>query len=172
MMLTAKQVAEKLRVSTHTVREMCADGRLPGQNIAKNGSTRAAWRIDEKAFREWRAKQNGKTEPQRKAKAVVSATVDVPPGFVTLEAAAKQIGLTPAGVSYRVGAGRLAGVKVGRRIYVREADLTGKPAKPMFETTDLRPQPKPVGIFTALQDIAERITALEQAVAKLVTTWT
>jgi excisionase family DNA binding protein len=178
MLLTAKQVAEKLGLSANTVREMCEDGRLPGVNTAGKDSSRNSWKVDDKALREWRAAQrNGHAQTPS-----APPTVDAPPaGYVTYADAAKLAGVTESGISYRVRHGSLQAVKVNGRNYVQAAALRPKQqghggaakqtptAEPRIGVTDLRTPPS--GIMALLQEALDRLDAIGTKVDALHRVW-
>ncbi len=177
MLLTAKQVAEKLHVSVHTVRKMCADGRLPAQNIAKSGATRATWRIDEKAFREWRsAQRNGHQADAAVGDVQPAEATDVPAGYISTVAAGAKLRMTSSGILWRVKRGTLAGVRVGNRYFVREADLAVKfahqpPAPKAGPVPAADEGAEPRGIVTLLREAIERLGRLENKVDALTRVW-
>jgi transposase len=177
MMLTANQVAEKLGLSAHTIRQMCEDGRLPGVNTASKDSSRNSWKIDDKALREWRGAQRSNGHAQYEAPVPKAQTV--PDGYVTYAEAAVAAGLTESGVSYRVRHGSLPHVKVGGRNYVPAAALQPKQSgkkqtvapvvKPRVDVTDLRTPTS--GITNMLQQIVERLDDLDKKVDALHRVW-
>jgi hypothetical protein len=158
MLLTATQVAEKLRITPNTVRKMCAEGRLVGKNVARKGN-RAMWRVDEKDLRAFRETQraNGDVAPVEKAKVV-------PDGYVSTDVAAQKAGTSRSAISYRVAHGKLAAVRIGRAYYVPLQDVApGRNAETPAATPADAPAPR--GVPTLLREIIERLAQVHYFVA-------
>lgn len=170
MMLTANQVAEKLGFGAEKVRRMCEEGKLPGVNTAREGSTKKTWRVDDKALREWRAAQrngNGShAEPAADA---------APDGYVTAAEASRISGVKESTLYGQVESGKVESTKVGGRRYFKVSSL-----KPNARTA-VKPVPQhdaaplsatPGRMLRLLEEVAERTARVEAAVAALQKMWT
>ncbi len=173
MLLTVAQAAEKLGIAATTYRKYCAEGKIPATNFASEGSTHANWKIDDKALREWRTSQNG-AAPRPKAK----TPGEVPTGadWVTVQEAAKTLGMTGSGVIWRLQRGhdQAEGKKVGNRWYVRLSTLAKEKGKHSTATRPVvaeAPSGGPMRMLEKLDAIEQRLASIEAAVAALGKLW-
>lgn len=67
-LLTPKQAADRLSVSTRTIRRLMDDGQIPFVDLSAAGSLRACRRISEAALRTWVYQHRQRARWPRKAK--------------------------------------------------------------------------------------------------------